>query len=353
VALLITAAGAAMLAFIALEHIGLTRIAASLLASSPGLVLVGLGLMCLAMVMRGFAWYAILRAALPRVRVRRRDAMRGTFIGVLMSSTLPARLGEPSRALILARRLGRPRETLPVVLGTLVSQTLLNLVALGGLGIAMFSSVNLFNGHHDALLIAAVAPVGVALAVLLAPTLVPRVSRRSQGPSRRQALLARVRGALTRARDGLSVFRQPRRAAAATTAQLAAWGLQLLSCYVLLAAFGLDDKAGLGAAAAVLFAVNVTAVLPATPANLGVFQAACVVVLAGAYHVSTADALGYGIVLQAVEVATAVLMGMPALLHEGLSWRDMRMRTMHVAPVKLPAVPQGSRSAGGHAKARA
>ena len=57
-------------------------------------------------------------------RAKRRDAMQGTFIGVLMSSTLPARLGEPSRALIVARRLGRARETLPVVLGTMVSQTL-------------------------------------------------------------------------------------------------------------------------------------------------------------------------------------------------------------------------------------
>ena len=47
-----------------------------------------------------------------------------------MSATLPARLGEPSRALIVARRLGRARETLPVVLGTIVSQTLLNLLAL-------------------------------------------------------------------------------------------------------------------------------------------------------------------------------------------------------------------------------
>ena len=59
-------------------------------------------------------------------------------------------------------------------------------------------------------------------------------------------------------------------------------------------------------------------------------------VLAGAYHVATADALAYGIVLQAVEVATAVIMGMPALVGEGLSWKDVRMRTMHASPVKLP-----------------
>ena len=49
----------------------------------------------------------------PGGAAKRRDAMQGTFIGVLMSATLPARLGEPSRALIVARRLGRARETLP------------------------------------------------------------------------------------------------------------------------------------------------------------------------------------------------------------------------------------------------
>jgi phosphatidylinositol alpha-mannosyltransferase len=53
--------------------------------------------------------------------------------------------------------------------------------------------------------------------------------------------------------------------------------------------------------------------------------------------VGAADALAYGIILQAVEVATAVIMGTPALVKEGLSWRDVRMRALHATPVKLPA----------------
>ena len=73
-----------------------------------------------------------------------------------------------------------------------------------------------------------------------------------------------------------------------------------------------------------LFAVNVTAALPATPSNLGVFQATCVAVLSAGYGVGSADALGYGIILQAVEIATAVIMGAPALVNEGLSFRDVR-----------------------------
>ena len=72
-----------------------------------------------------------------------------------------------------------------------------------------------------------------------------------------------------------------------------------------------------------LLAVNVSAILPATPSNVGVFQAACLVVLA-AYGVGAGQAIAYGIVLQAVEVVTALALGVPALLGEGLTWRDIR-----------------------------
>ncbi len=335
--------GGLALAFIALQRIGIGPVIASIVASSPGLVAAGLGLMCLSMVVRGLAWHAILSAAPTWRKARRRDALQGTFIGVLMSATLPARLGEPSRALIVARRIGRARETLPVVLGTMVSQTLLNLLALALLGIAMLSGVPLLRGHDGALLAAALVPLAALMAVLLAPVLVPRsaVSR----SARLHSLASGLGDALLRVREGLRVFRYPRQAALATTVQLAAWALQCASCWLLLMALGLDGRVGLAGAAGVLFAVNITAVVPATPANVGVFQAACVAVLTGAYHVSTPDAIAYGIILQAVEVATAVLMGMPALVQEGLSWKEVRLRTMHATPVKLPALPEHQRSA--------
>ncbi|HEY2771334.1 MAG TPA: glycosyltransferase [Solirubrobacteraceae bacterium] len=332
----------AVLGYLALQKIGLTHIATALINSSPTFILIGLAVMCLSMVLRGLSWNAILRAALPRGSTRMADAMQGTFIGVLMSSTLPARLGEPSRALVVARRTGRPRENLPIVLGTLVSQTLINIVALAILGSIMFSSVDLFNGHQNALVFAAVAPAALLVLVLLAPVLLRfGAGHRS---SRLHQLVAQLRRAMTRVRAGLTVFRDPRLGGEAVAAQLGAWGLQACSCYILLVALGLDHQTGFPAAAAVLFAVNVTAVLPATPANLGVFQAACVAVLHGGWHVSVPDAFAYGVILQAVEVATAVLMGMPALLKEGMSWREVRLRAMHAAPVKLP-----TRSATGRA----
>jgi phosphatidylinositol alpha-mannosyltransferase len=337
-------------AFLALQHIGLDRIGHSLVTSSPVWVLVGLALMCLSMLFRAVSWHAILKAAVPDARPRLTDAWQGTAVGVLMSATLPARLGEPSRALIVARRLGRPRTALPVVVGTLVSQTLLNVLALVILGAIMFSTVGLFAGKEQALLWYAAAPFIVLLIVLVAPALV------RSGLPRRSARVGRwmrqARAALTRVRTGLVVFRRARLGSAAITMQLAAWALQLVSCYVLMVALGLDTRgADLGAAAAVLFAVNVSAVLPLTPSNLGVFQAACVLVLNRAYGIGYADAFAYGIILQAVEVATAVVLGMPALVKEGVSWREVRLRALHTAPVELSALPK--KRAGAEAAARA
>src|SRR3954465_13324785 len=332
---------AGLLALLALRRIGLDQIGDSLLRATPTWVLLGLGLMCGSMVVRGVAWHAILTAALPDARLRRSDALQGTFIGVLMSATLPARLGEPSRALIVARRTGRPRDHLPTVVGTLVSQTLLNILALVILGIVMFSTVNLFDGHHGALVAFALAPVAVMIGVLALPALIPGgVPSRF---TRVQVWVRRSRAAVAQVRDGLRVFRNPRLGSFAVAAQLFAWLIQWMSCYVLLVALGLDHEAGIGAAAAVLFAVTVTAGLPATPSNLGVFQAACVAVLHGAYGVSSADALGYGIILQAVEIATAIVMGTPALLKEGLSWKDVRMRALHATPVTLSPKPRRER----------
>jgi phosphatidylinositol alpha-mannosyltransferase len=237
----------------------------------------------------------------------------------------------------VARRTGRPREHFPVVLGTLVSQTLLNIVALAILGAIMFSSVDIFAGHENALMAVAIAPAVLLALLLVTPVLLRHPATRRF--ARIHAVASQVRGAIGRVRAGLTVFRQPRLGLVATATQLAAWGLQATSCWLLLVALGLDHRTGFAAAAAVLFAVNITAVLPATPANLGVFQAACAAVLHTGWHVSLGTGVAYGVILQAVEVTTAILMGMPALLKEGMSWREIKMRAMHATPVKLPARP--------------
>src|SRR6185503_7296819 len=174
---------------------------------------------------------------------------------------------------------------------------------------------------------------------LFVVALAPVVMRRG-GNGRVARAGATIRRALIDVRRGLSVFREPRRGLAASTAQLGAWAVQLLACWALLFALGLEHNAGIGAAAAVLFAVNVTAVVPATPSNIGVFQLAVISVLHTGFGVSTADALAYGVILQAVEIATAVALGLPALVREGLTWSDLRMQALQTTPVRLESKPR-------------
>ncbi len=327
------------LTLLAARKIGVDNVVESIVRSNLTWVLIACALMASSLFFRAASWYWIARAALPNRPIRRRDVTSATMIGVLMSATLPARLGEPARAMTLARRSGRMRETFPVLLGTLVSQTMLNLVALVLLGVIIVSTTPLFHSGTKQLFAFSLVPLLILIVVLVAPLLMRR-----NGNGRLARAGATVHRALVQVRAGLAVFRDPRHGTAAAAAQLTAWAIQLGACWALLYALNLDGQAGIGAAAAVLFAVNVTAVVPATPSNIGVFQLAVISVLHTGFSVSTADALAYGVILQAVEIATAVALGLPALVREGLTWSDLRVQAVSAAPVRLDPKPRARAS---------
>jgi phosphatidyl-myo-inositol alpha-mannosyltransferase len=306
----------------ALSRLNLPRVGHALITASPGWIALALALMASSLVMRSISWLAVLRAALPGTAMPWAPVARATMIGVMGSAVFPGRIGEAARVLVLSRRLeGRTSRLVAVIAGTVFSQTLINLLALGILLAVTFTSVPLLGGHVAGIAGALVVPLLVCVLVLLGPRLLAR-GQRSRSPR-----VARAAEVVTRmlqlARRGLVVFARPRYGATAISFQLLAWALQWLACYAVMLALGLQSDGGLVAAAAILLAVNLSAVLPATPSNVGVFQAACLVVLA-AYGVGAGQALAYGIILQAVEVVTALALGVPALLKEGLTWRDLR-----------------------------
>ncbi|MGB3099139.1 MAG: glycosyltransferase [Solirubrobacterales bacterium] len=340
VGLLAAAGVGAGLTYLAAGQIGFDNVVHSAVRSDLAWVLIATALMALSLFFRSATWFLAARAALPSARLRRRDFTSATMIGVLMSATLPARLGEPARAMIMARRVGRVRESFPVLLGTLVSQTVLNILALVLLGVIIVSSTDLFSRNSEHLFLASMAPAILLVLVLIAPTVVRRT-----GSGRIARTAAMIRDALLKVRSGLAVFRDPRRGPLATATQLTAWAIQVSACYALAVAMGLTPLMGIGGAAAVLFAVNVTAVIPATPSNIGIFQLAVISVLTTGYGVSAADALAYGVILQAVEIATAVALGLPALVREGMTWSDVKLRTMSATPVRLK--PRSQRESTG------
>ena len=294
-------AGSVLVAVVAVAAtvVACTRLdLSSLAAAAPGWVAVAIALNSAAMLLRALAWLGMLRTALPSERVGAAVVVRATMIGVLGSALAPARAGEPLRVWLVGRSIGR-RDRVATVVGTLVSQTLLNVFALALL--AAIALPGQLAGHGRA---ATVITLGWILTLVLAVLVGARFAARS-----------RLAPHLAALRAGLTVFRPIRRGLAISGAQLGAWGLQALAAYVLLLALHVRVSAPLATAAAILVAVNVTAAVPLAPSNVGIFQAACIGVLA-AVGVSSGDALAYGLLLQAAEVATAVGLGMPALAGE-------------------------------------
>jgi len=321
---------------IAARNIGVDQVAGAVVRSDLSWVFFALALMASSLFVRAWSWFFIARSAMPHSGLKRRDFASATMIGVLMSATLPARLGEPARAISLARHTGRARETLPVVVGTIVSQTMLNILAMLVLGIVVLTSMDsLFQSGTKQFLLFSLIPAGLLLAVLVAPA----VLGGQGGAGRLARIRAAVHSVMVQVRKGLVVFRHPRNGVPAALFQMFAWVLQMFSCWALMFALGLESQAGLAASAAVLFAVNFTAVVPVTPSNIGVFQLAVVFVLHKGWGISTADAFAYGVILQAVEMATAAALGLPALVREGLTWSDLRTQAIATAPVELDPYP--------------
>jgi len=97
---------------------------------------------------------------------------------------------------------------------------------------------------------------------------------------------------------------------------IALWSLPILSSYVLILAFGFDVPAA--AAFVVFVAIGAGTAIASTPGMFGVFQIASVVAL-GLFGVEKADALAYGVLLNAVQLVTLVLQGVVALPFVGIS----------------------------------
>lgn len=304
---------------LALSKLDLASLGRSLAHVRGGWLALALALMSSSFMARSESWWVAVHVAMPDLKIDRPTVRRALLIGLAGSAVAPGRIGEAARAWIVARRSPHPGPAFVVVIGTVLLQTILNAVALVLLTGVALSGANAIRTGALALTGAALAATIVALA--LAPRVLRHATARPAGRVARAGdwLLAQV----VRARSGLAVLRHPPAALHAAGFQLSAWGLQLATCWVVLQALGISARAPVAAAAAVLVAVNITAVVPLTPSNVGVFQAACIAALAP-FGVHATLALAYGLVLQGVEIACDLLFGIPSLLREGVSFGELR-----------------------------
>src|ERR1700757_2794642 len=169
---------------LALSGIGFAGIGWSLSHVHPWWLMAALALNGLSMFLRAVSWQAVLRAALPDVRLRPLVVVRATMIGVLVSALVPGRVGEPARAYLVARRAGDTARRFPLILGTVFAQTLINLIALAILAAITIASLALLRGHATALILAAILPLALVALIVAGPARLAPAKRPPHPPLR-------------------------------------------------------------------------------------------------------------------------------------------------------------------------
>lgn len=277
----------------------------------------------LSVVLRALRW-GVLTAHLKPISLFRLYNM--SIIGILLNSLLPARLGEPARALMLARREGLPFFG---VAASVVVERVLDLACVIGLLAAVLltfpfpdeRSLTALRGAGTSLAGLFAGVLGVILVMLCLPETVPRlVERAAAGVSTRLALHARSWTESFVA--GLGALRRPRQGSQAVLWTVPLWASVVLSDFFIFPAFGLE--ATLPAACLLTTAVAVCVALPQAPGFVGVFQLGVSLVLVHALGVDASVAKACAIVLWFVQLFALAVLGLPSLVLEGVALGEIR-----------------------------
>jgi uncharacterized protein (TIRG00374 family) len=280
-----------------------------------GWIVLALLLNILSTLARALSWRLTIGQALPEKDQPRLIHVLSAFgVGLFANAALPGRLGELARVATLRRHLPTaPAGTSAALVGTVIAHRLFDLVPATILVVWVLFTADVPHWALAAFLIAA----GVGFALF---TIAFLGARRHHRPMKLESM-GSVRRVLVMARQGFSVLKAPVPLLGAILLQCLGWLLQLMAVYVAMQAFGID--APLPAAGLVLVLMNVATIVPLWPGNVGLVQAAVAIPLRN-YGVPYATGFAYGIVLQALEMACGVGLGLLALAREGISFAVLR-----------------------------
>ena len=235
-----------------------------------GLLALAVGLGFLNLALRSRAWQQILRAAMPGERIRYRTAFGAYCSGVGVNAIVPARAGDLVKMFLVVR--SNPRARYPTLTGTLVAETLFDLLVASALLVWVLSAGVLPGVRIPELpafeFSSAVRHPVYSLLVLTALAVLAVF------------LARRVRSFWRAFGQGLAIVRTPRRyLRSVVTYQALGWCCRVGGAYAFLEAFGVPGS--LRNALIVQVAGSLGSLLPATPGGLGPKQALLVVMLAG------------------------------------------------------------------------
>jgi uncharacterized protein (TIRG00374 family) len=281
------------------------------LADSDLLWLVpALPVFALAIALRALRWWSLFAAA---ARPPLRSIAYALLIGYFFNNILPARAGEAARVIALHKRAATPKAE---AVGTVVVERLFDVLALL---IVLFASYP-WLPEISWLRAAAVFGAVVVTVLLALVVVIVRYDERAVhwllSPLRRvkrAGVAERLEAAAVNATRGLVALRSPRIALRGMALTIASWTTLGVSYWILTMGFHLDLP--LVAGLLVTVAINLSLVLPSSPAALGVFEAATVVALR-AFDVPQAEALSYALVLHLLNLVPFLLIG-AALLGPG------------------------------------
>jgi uncharacterized protein (TIRG00374 family) len=255
--------------------------------------------------LRSYRWQRLLPTRGRRVPVRR--IVPVLLVGYLGNAVLPARLGEPIRAYLLARR---EQMSASEVLGTAVLERIIDLSVLA---VMAFAGAWLIAAPAWAVQLTAIAALGATtiVVVLALVDLVPLMrSVRSRVGSESGQGVDRLLAPIERFARGIGAEHRRRPVAEAALISFPIWLVDSAICVVVAVALGIE----LSPAAAVLV-IGIGALgtsVPSAPGYLGTYELA-VSAAAGAVGVPATSALALAVLLHAASLIPVAIGGLFSL----------------------------------------
>lgn len=315
-----------------LHNVDLRRVGTAIAAARPGWLLFSLATMIVNLAIRSLRWKYLLE---PLGATTFASAFRATAVGFAASSVLPARAGEVIRPYFLARQAPadqKGRMTTTGAFATIILERLLDTVTVL---VLLASFVFVFGAD-----LAAVNPTGFslvkwagvsaaiistsALAVLFVlagdPARLGRVMSRLEQvlPSKLAVLIAKIAEKFAL---GLGAIRRPRRLLIALAWSFPLWLSICLGIWSVAVAF---EFAIPFTGSFLLLALLVLGVAVPTPGAIGGFHEAFRVGATMFYGAPNDAAVGAAIVLHALSILPALILGVFFAAQEGLNLGGMR-----------------------------
>ena len=274
---------------------------------------------------RSLRWSTLLPANAHGRRIPVRRVLPVTLIGYLGNAVLPARLGEPLRAALIAAREGI---AVSETLGSVVLERALDTLALAGLGVVFA----LLLAAPDWVLSVAIIGALVSSSALVAIVAAAFTTRgRSADVLPRQ--VARLARQVHRVLHGARIAERPVVIGATIGLSLGAWALDAALFWFAARSIGVE----LSPADAVLVSVVavLSTVVPSAPGYVGTFHLAAAAA-AGALGVPPAPALAMAVVAHSLTVVPLALGGAASAVALGI---DGTVRAGR-APTAMGGAPQ-------------